>query len=151
VVAIAGLTRWPMNATVMSKADRRSGLAYWRVFQERLVGHHLDYLRRALRRTLYYVAAIDTDWPTLRNHLIYSVGIMPVSLAAYASWLLLVWRRTRPLLLLTLLGVTAVYSVVVHGLLVYDQRYVLPSVPVLCVLCSLGALDGFGTRQAGAG
>jgi len=126
------------HALAMDEGQRRVGLPYLRVFEERFAAQPLDYFRRSALRLVYAMAAIDLDWPTLRNHLIHSAVITPLSAGAYvASVVLLARRRTRAQAV-ALIGVAAAYSAVVHGLLVYDQRYILPSVPLLCILAALG-------------
>jgi len=130
----------------MDEGQRHAGVPYLRVFAERFAAQPLEYFRRTGLRLFYAMAAVDLDWPTLRNHLIHSAVLVPVSAGAYLSCLVLLARRRTRTLAVALVGVAGAYSAIVHGALVYDQRYILPAVPLLSILSALGLLNWTAIR-----
>lgn len=105
---------------------------------------------RAVRRLWLFLTAEHLDWPRFHPaYLVYTSVLRPLSTLAYlALAILLLVNRVSPRGTLFLVGLWMAFPSLVHAGLIFEQRFMYPSIPFLCVVWAQ-ALQAWGMWKGG--
>lgn len=122
--------------------------AYRQVGLERLRQDPWRYASRAVQRLFLYITAADLDWShSHRAHWMYTMLLRPLSTLAYLLLIiLLVVNRVYPRGIMFDVGLWMVFPILVHSVFIFDQRFIYPSIPLLCVVWGQAIQNLLGLR-----
>jgi len=122
----------------------------YRVLGLQLVAAHpWGYAKRVLTRLGWYASGADSDWPSRHPaRWLYTAVLRPLSTLGYAFLIiLLAGHREGNRWLMMILGAWVLFPIAVHSVFTFEQRFLYPSIPLLCVLWGR-TIDALGAWRA---